>query len=117
MTELELEGVNGTKLYARAWRPDGPPRALVVIVHGFKAHSGLYANTAAELTKRGFAVYALDLRGHGKSSGERYYIDKFSEYVGDVAAFVSLAKAKEPGLPTFMLGHSAGGVIACTYAL
>ena len=57
------------------------------------------------------------MRGRGKSDGERYYIDKFSEYQGDVDLLVKLARSREPGLPMFMLGHSAGGVIACNYVL
>ena len=65
----------------------------------------------------GFAVYWLDLRGRGKSEGERFYVDDIAEYVGDLAATVNLAKSREPGLPVFLLGHSAGGVVSCTYTL
>ena len=86
-------------------------------MHGFKSHSGLYEWPAAQLVQRGLAVYALDLRGHGKSEGERLYVDKFGDYVSDVAQLVDTAKSREPGLPTFVLGHSAGGVVACIYAL
>jgi alpha-beta hydrolase superfamily lysophospholipase len=57
------------------------------------------------------------LRGHGKSQGERYHVDKFDDYVADLERFVALAQSREPGLPLFVLGHSAGGVIACLYAL
>src|SRR4029453_572391 len=57
------------------------------------------------------------LRGRGQSDGERFYVEKFSDYVDDVSAVVKLAKSREPGLPTFLLGHSAGGVVGCLYAL
>jgi acylglycerol lipase len=117
MTEEMFEGTGGLNLAARTWRPAGNPRGVVVIAHGFKSHSGVYGWVADQLVKRDLTVYALDLRGHGKSEGERYYVDKFSDYVDDLVRFIAIAKAREPGLPVFLLGHSAGGVIGCTYAL
>jgi alpha-beta hydrolase superfamily lysophospholipase len=68
------------------------------------------------MASAGFAVYALDLRGHGKSGGERLYAATMDAYIDDVRATVRLAKTRHPQ-PTFMLGHSAGGVIACAYAV
>jgi len=63
------------------------------------------------------AAYAVDLRGRGRSDGERFYVDSFAEYVSDVATLVSLVQSREPGLPIFLLGHSAGGVVGCLYTL
>jgi acylglycerol lipase len=117
MKEEQFEGAGGLKLFARSWRPAGKPRAVVVIVPGFNSHSGYYSWVAEQFVADGLAAYALDLRGRGKSDGERFYVDKFSEYVSDVAAFVALAKSREPGLPVFLLGHSAGGVVSCLYTL
>lgn len=117
MSEATFEGVAGTKIFYRRWLPAGSARALIVISHGFNSHSGQYLWAAEQLVSRGFAVYALDHRGRGKSEGERFYVQKFEHYVSDLASFVTLAKAAEPGVPVFMLGHSAGGVIACVYAL
>ncbi|HTL37630.1 MAG TPA: alpha/beta fold hydrolase, partial [Kofleriaceae bacterium] len=114
--EEDILSKDGTRLHVRTWLPVGTPRAVVVIVHGLKAHSGLYEWPASEMASAGFAVYALDLRGHGKSDGERLYAAKTSEYVDDVRATVKLAKMRHTK-PIFMLGHSAGGVIACAYAL
>ena len=62
-------------------------------------------------------MYAVDLRGRGKSDGERFYVEKFADYVGDVAGLVTLARSRDAGLPVFLLGHSAGGVVSCLYAL
>jgi acylglycerol lipase len=72
---------------------------------------------AYALWREGFAVYAVDLRGRGRSEGERFYVENVAEYVSDVEALVRFAKSREPGLPLFLLGHSAGGVVSCTYAL
>jgi alpha-beta hydrolase superfamily lysophospholipase len=112
---VELPG--GIKLFLRSWRPSESARALVVIVHGFNAHSGQYQWVAEQFTRAGLAVYAPDLRGRGQSTGERFYVDKFTDYVDDVTTVVALAKARNPGLPVFLLGHSAGGVVSCLYTL
>jgi alpha-beta hydrolase superfamily lysophospholipase len=116
MKEERIQGTGGN-LFIRSWRPDQPARGVVVIVHGFNSHSGYYPWAAEQFRSNGLAVYALDLRGRGNSDGERYYIENIAEYIGDVHALVKLAKAREPGLPVYMLGHSAGGVTSCVYAL
>jgi len=117
MVEETFSGSGGLELFARIWRPAGPTRATVVINHGFKSHSGLYDWPAQELTKRGFAVHALDMRGHGKSAGEPLFVEQIGDYVADLDLFVKRAKSREAGVPTFLLGHSAGGVVSCLYAL
>ena len=117
-SQSSFQGVGGLKIFTRSWRsPTEKPRAVVVIVHGFNSHSGQYGWVAEQLVASGFAVYALDLRGRGQSEGERFYVQNFADYVNDLASFVHQAKAKEPGLPVFVLGHSAGGVVSCVYAL
>lgn len=115
--EESLQGMGGVNLFVRTWRPTQPARGVIVIVHGFNAHSGQYRWAAEQFAAVGLAVYALDLRGRGRSDGERYYVERFADYVSDVAALVSLARSREPALPLFMLGHSAGGVVACLYTV
>ena len=117
MTEGSFEGSGGLKIFTRAWRPATRPRAVVVISHGFNAHSGHYAWVAEQLVSKGLAVHALDHRGRGKSDGERFYVQKFTDYVDDLSTFIGIVKAAEPGSKVFLLGHSAGGVVAALYAL
>lgn len=117
MNEGSFEGVGGVEIFTREWRPAGEPRGVVVISHGLNAHSGLYEWAAQQLTAHGLAVHALDHRGRGRSGGERFFVKKFSDWTTDLATFIDIVKAREPGLPVFLLGHSAGGVIACAYAL
>lgn len=112
----EIISKDGTNLHVRTWLPVGTPRAVVVLVHGLKAHGGLYEWPATEMARAGFAVHALDLRGHGLSGGAPLYAATMAEYVDDVRAAVMLAKTRHTQ-PVFLLGHSAGGVIACAYAL
>jgi len=116
-SEETVNGKDGNQIFFRSWHPPGPPSALVVICHGVNSHSGQYEWTARQLADNGFVVYALDLRGRGKSSGERFYVEDIEEYVGDLATLVDLAKTREPDLAVFLLGHSAGGVVSCVYTL
>jgi alpha-beta hydrolase superfamily lysophospholipase len=117
MDQGSFEGVGGLKIFTRSWHPAGAPRALVVIVHGFNSHSGQYQWVAEQFVDHGLVVHALDLRGRGRSDGERFYVQKFADYVDDVATFITMAKSDHPGLPVFLLGHSAGGVVSCIYTL
>ena len=101
----------------RSWRPEAPPRAVVAICHGVNSHSGHYVWAAELMVRAGHAVYALDLRGRGRSDGERFFVETVDDYVGDLGALIDHAAAREPGLPIFLLGHSAGGVTSCIYVL
>lgn len=115
--EEDYTGLGGLRIHYRVWLPEGPPRAVGAICHGVNSHSGQHAWTAEQLTARDFAVYAVDLRGRGKSEGERFYVDDVAEYVADIGGVIAIARERHPGLPVYLLGHSAGGVTACTYAL
>jgi len=117
MREERIEGKDGLNLFVRSWRPEIDRRGVVVIVPGFNAHSGYYAWVAQQFTANGLAVYAVDLRGRGKSDGERFYVEKFADWVSDVESVMKLVKSREPGMPVFLLGHSAGGVVSCLYTL
>lgn len=115
--EETFEGVKGLKIHFRSWQPEGKPRAVLVICHGVNSHGGQYLWPAEQFAKSGLAVYALDLRGRGKSEGERFYVEDVADYVSDVAGTIRIAKSRHPGLPLFLLGHSAGGVVSSTYTL
>jgi acylglycerol lipase len=117
MKEERVESGGGLSINVRSWHPEGKARAVVVIVPGFNSHSGYYAWVAEQFVASGFSVWAVDLRGRGKSDGERFYVEKFADYVNDVASVVTLVTSREPGVRVFVLGHSAGGVVACIYAL
>ena len=108
---------DGLHLFIRSWLPAGTPRAIVGIVHGVKSHSGYYQWAAEQLIGKGFAVYALDLHGRGRSEGDRLYVEQVGDYLDDVHALVKLAKSRHAGLPFYLLGHSAGGVVSSLYTL
>jgi len=110
-SESYFSGAGGVRLFEREWRPDGEARAGIVIVHGYAEHSGRYAHVAEALTARGYAVSALDLRGHGRSEGPRATVGSFGEYLADLRIFIDRVTAAAPGRPLFLLGHSMGGTI------
>jgi acylglycerol lipase len=115
--ETFVSKVDGIKIFVRHWQPTGTARGVLVISHGFKAHGGLYAPAAEQFASSGLSVYALDHRGHGNSGGDRYEAENISEFTADLDQLVDIVQSREPGLPTFMLGHSAGGVMGAVYAL
>jgi alpha-beta hydrolase superfamily lysophospholipase len=116
-SEGTFETAGGLKIFYRSWQPKTPPRGVVVIVPGFNSHSGYYTWVAERFIDQKLAVYAVDLRGRGKSDGERFYVETFTDYVSDVDGLVRLARASHAPLPFFILGHSAGGVVSCLYTL
>jgi acylglycerol lipase len=117
VTEERIDGGGGSQIVVRSRRPASATRAVVVICHGVNSHGGQYLWTLEQFAAAGFAAYVLDLRGRGKSDGARFYVESIADYVANVSALVKLAKSREAGLPVFLLGHSAGGVVSCTYAL
>lgn len=115
--EREMTASDCSRLFAQAWLPAESPARVVVIAHGLAEHSGRYAGFAQRLASRGFAVHALDHRGHGRSPGRRANIECFDTVVEDLATLVSGATQQHPGVPVTLLGHSMGGAIALACAL
>jgi len=107
---------DGLLLFYRAWRP-GKPRGVLAVVHGFGEHSGLYAGAATQFAARGYAVYALDQRGHGRSPGARGYVDSWDDYRRDLASFLDVVQGAESPCPVFLVGNSMGSAIVLDYAL
>lgn len=112
-----LDAKDDLRIAFRSWRPAGQPRGILVIVPGFNSHSGYYQWVAEQLGSDGLIVHAVDLRGRGGSDGDRFFIQSFDDYVNDVSQLITAAKTRDSGLPVILLGHSAGGVVACLYAL
>jgi alpha-beta hydrolase superfamily lysophospholipase len=115
--EERIDSTKGVKIFVRSWHPNSMLRAVVVICHGVNSHGGQYTWVGQQFAAAGLAAYALDLRGRGKSDGERFYVEDVADYVSDLANVVKLAKSRHPGVPVFLLGHSAGGVVSSVYVL
>lgn len=116
--EGRFRGEGGLEIYWQAWLPeDATPRATVVLAHGASEHSGRYAWTGEQLAARGYALYAIDHRGHGRSEGGRAVIDRMRHAVEDLHTLVESAAAAQPGRPVVLLGHSMGGAVALSYTV
>jgi alpha-beta hydrolase superfamily lysophospholipase len=116
--EGRFAGPDGSSLYYQAWLPAGSGRRAVLInLHGLGDHSGLYPNLSAYFPPRGIALYAYDMRGNGRSPGQRAYIRSWQEYRDDLQAFVARVREWEGDPPLFLLGNSLGGLVVLDYAL
>lgn len=115
--EGQIAGVDGLSIFWQTWQPQSPARAVVVIAHGAGEHSGRYVHVAARLVSEGYAVYALDHQGHGRSEGKRALLRSMRAAVADLDSMISLSVQAHPGADLFLLGHSMGGTIAVAYAI
>jgi alpha-beta hydrolase superfamily lysophospholipase len=105
------------RIHHAAWRPEGEATGVVVLLHGYGEHLGLYEALGRRLAAGGFAVHAMDAVGHGRSDGERAVIASWDSYVDDARLLVGLAQAEHPGRPVVLTGHSGGALAAYLLAL
>ena len=116
-TERTFEGVRGVSIVYDTWTPDAPPRAVVVLSHGFGEHARRYDHVAQRFGAAGLVTYALDHRGHGRSGGKRVLCRSMADYTGDFHTLAGIAAREHPGLPRVVLGHSMGGAIVFSYGV
>jgi alpha-beta hydrolase superfamily lysophospholipase len=120
MKEIEntFEGIDGCRLYYRAWCPDDDKaKAVMVITHGVGEHIKRYQNFVDALVPAGYIVTGYDHRGHGCSEGQRGHINCWDEYTNDLNCFRKLTRDSYPGLPIFLYGHSMGSLIVLDYLI
>ena len=106
---------DGLELALYRWPCATSPKATVALLHGLAEHAGRYAPLAERLTAAGIELVGIDLRGHGRSPGERTWVTSFDAYLDDAQAL--LEAASRPGTPLFLMGHSMGGTIAACFAI
>ena len=115
--EFGWQTKDGLRLYAQGWQPETAPKAVVCLVHGLGEHSGRYGHLAAFLNQAGYALLSFDLRGHGKSEGQRGYAPSYKALLDDIARLLDEAANRYPDLPRFLYGHSLGGNLVINCAL
>jgi alpha-beta hydrolase superfamily lysophospholipase len=117
-TERSFQGVGNVRIVYDVWEPDDTEcRGVVVLCHGYAEHARRYDHVARRFGESGLAVYALDLRGHGRSGGKRVFLRDISEYTDDFHTLVGIAAAEYPDLKRVVLGHSMGGGVVFTYGV
>lgn len=115
--EVEIGRQTGSPLHCRIVQPLAVPWARVLIIHGYGEHGGRYAALMRFLAGGGVASEAVDLRGHGLSPGRRGFVTRWEEYFEDVEAFLHReGRVAAASAPTFILGHSHGGLLAAALA-
>jgi alpha-beta hydrolase superfamily lysophospholipase len=120
MNQIEegtFKGDADLELYYQTWRPEGTPKAQIVIVHGFGENTNRWRSVCAHFSQRGYTISVYDQRGHGRSPGQRGYINAWSELRGDLRAFVAFTKAQAANPPIFLYSMSMGGLVTLDYGL
>lgn len=115
--EMQLMSKDALDLFAQCWEPAGEIKAVICLVHGLGEHSSRYIHWAEMLTGAGYALLALDLRGHGKSGGQRGHTPSYDHYADDVSVLFDEAARRFPGKPCFIYGHSMGGLVVAYYLI
>lgn len=107
---------SGVRIFYRCVAPENHD-ILVVILHGYTAHSGMYIHMARELAGYGYAVCLYDQRGHGRTAqgGDRGYVDSFEDYLKDLEQFTIFAQKSYGAKKAVLIGHSMGGLVALLY--
>ncbi len=116
--ETSWKAKGGLNIFAQGWQPDAAQlKAVICLVHGLGEHSSRYAHVAEAFGKSGFAFFAADLRGHGRSGGARGHISAIEDFMQDIDALLDQARARYPDLPIILYGHSLGGILVLYYGL
>jgi alpha-beta hydrolase superfamily lysophospholipase len=102
-------------LFYRRFYTNAPKKGDILAIHGAFEHSGRYEILGSQMAKAGYHFYMLDLSGHGRSGGVRGYINKFEDYLMDIANFYSFLKVYRHIDVPFLFGHSLGGLIATMF--
>ena len=105
------------QIFYQYWLPETDPRAVLLVVHGFAEHSGRYMNLVNRFVGLGYAVYAADHQGHGRSEGVRAYVERFEEYTDTLVKFREIVREAQKDKPLFVVGHSMGGLIGALHLL
>ncbi|GGH54379.1 alpha/beta hydrolase [Paenibacillus silvae] len=113
-----LLGNEGARIHVYRWLPDADEhiRAVVQIAHGMGETAARYAEFAGYLTKHGYAVYANDHRGHGKTVESPELlgdpgVDAFRWMASDMLNLGESAAKAHPEVPLFLMGHSMGSFL------
>lgn len=115
--EWVWKSFDGLDMFGRRWTPDGEPRAAIVLVHGLGEHCGRYSHVGEMLAGNGYALLGFDLRGHGKSGGQRGHAASFEAFMKDIDSMFAQAEGFFPGKRQFIYGHSLGGILTLNYVL
>lgn len=122
---LTFQASDDVQIFTYKWMPDNVSdlKAVVQIAHGMAEHAARYERFAEVLTKAGYAVYANDHRGHGKTAGSKDHVGYFADengwgkVVDDLHTLTGIIKTDNPNKPFFLFGHSMGSFLSRNYSM
>ena len=112
-----ITSADGTPLLVRRWPAASDCWAQMLLVHGLAEHSGRYERTGRLLADGGIDVTAFDLRGHGGSGDRRGDVERWTDYLDDIAVRLAAVRAEADGRPVVLFAHSLGGLVSTDYVL
>jgi len=112
-----FDGIRGAKTYYQCWLPEVEPKSVLLVIHGLAEHSGRYMHVVNYFVPLGYAIYALDHLGHGKSEGTRVLVNQFEDFTGPLKTYFDMVYLEQPEKPIFLVGHSLGGLISSRHLL
>jgi len=101
---------DGTALPLRTWRPEGPPSAVVLALHGFNDHSLAFDLPGTAWAEQGLLVLAYDQRGFGGSPHRGIWAG-WERMAADLWSAAAAIGAEYPDLPLFLVGESMGAAV------
>ncbi|KAJ3015333.1 UNVERIFIED_CONTAM: hypothetical protein HDU68_012772 [Siphonaria sp. JEL0065] len=113
--------VDGHRVYYNIWKPNGPTKAQVLFFHGLGEHIRRYDEVFARLSLGGILVKGMDWRGHGRTffrnaNATQGFHESFGQVFADMLQLLAIeVPGVKPGLPTFIAGHSMGGLLALSF--
>ena len=110
-----IKSKDGLNLMYYSWLPNKKIKVVIGIIHGLGEHSNRYDDFAEYFCKKGYGVYSIDLRGHGKSEGKRGHVNNFKKLIDDSEEMFINIRKENLNVPMVMFGHSLGGCIALNY--
>lgn len=116
-TIFDFQTFDGLTLLGREWRPEERARAVVGLIHGLGEHCSRYSHVAERFAKEQIALIAFDLRGHGRSEGQRGDAPSFDAYMQDLDRFMQQIEARFDKTPCLLYGHSMGGLLLLNYLI
>ncbi|KAJ6327492.1 hypothetical protein OIU78_014373 [Salix suchowensis] len=112
-TQSHFETPNG-KIFTQCFLPLGQKvKATVYMTHGYGSDTGwLFQKICINFATWGYAVFAADLLGHGRSDGLRCYMGDMEKIAASSLSFFKHTRYSEPykNLPAFLFGESMGGL-------
>ncbi len=109
-----LEVSRDLQLFVHHW-PVAIKKAQLIIVHGYAEHGYRYDHLGRFLNEHQIEVFSYDQLGHGRSGGLQAYIPAFDSLLDHLDQVVN--NVKDDTVPTFLFGHSMGGLVAVKYCL